>query len=387
MSHHSDSCPAQTSQLRSKPEALGGLAMQCLQSPILEAVLSSLQGRALILDRNRQTLAANLDLLEAMNLRDVWPLVGKRPGEVFGCVRVPFGSDGCGTGPSCAQCGALLTILACQAQDAPAQGECLMRVQEDGKEHAHEFAVRAAPLELEGASLVVFVIQDISPQKRLEALEKVFFHDVANTLQGLRMRSELLCQADQEHLPAIRQITELCELLDSDITHHRLLMEAERGNLKPRMKDLCAQEVLDSLDHFFQLHPAGKGKHLTICRAEPSRHLQSDYSLLFRVLANAVLNALEASLPGGDVRVWFHTREARPLFSIHNAGAIPEAVQRQIFQRSFSTKAARGRGLGTYSMKLLGEEFLGGTWQLCSNPGEGTCFTLELPCPQSPGTD
>ena len=32
----------------------------------------------------------------------------------------------------------------------------------------------------------------------------------------------------------------------------------------------------------------------------------------------------------------------------------------RIFQRSFSTKAERGRGLGTYSMKLLGEGYLHG---------------------------
>lgn len=374
-----DCCPGQVSPNRSAQEALNCLALQCLQNPLLTAVLSSLQGQALILDRNRQTVAANRDLLEAMHLCETWPLVGKRPGEVFGCVRVPSGPDGCGTSPGCTRCGALLAILASQARNAPAQGECLMRVHENGKEQAHEFAVRAAPLELEGASLVVFVIQDISPQKRLEALEKVFFHDVANTLQGLRLRSELLSQTDPENRPALQQITELCEMLDSDISHHRLLMEAERGNLKARMKDLDTQEVLDSLEHFFRLHPAARDKRLTVHRTEPSIPFRSDLPLLFRVLANAVLNALEATLPGGEVRVWSHVQGNSAAFSIHNAGAIPEDIQRQIFQRSFSTKANHGRGLGTYSMKLLGEEFLGGRWQLRSTPQEGTCFTLSLP--------
>ncbi|WP_005037655.1 sensor histidine kinase [Holophaga foetida] len=378
--------PDQMPSTRSTPEALSELALHCLQNPILEAVLSSLQGRALILDRNRQTIAANQELLEAMGLRNASPLLGKRPGEVFGCVRVPFGPDGCGTSPACVQCGALLAILASQVREAPAQGECLMRVQQNGKEQAHEFAVRAAPLELESSSLVVFVIQDISPQKRLETLEKVFFHDVANTLQGLRMRSELLCRAEPEHRPALQQITELCEMLDADITHHRLLMEAERGDLKPQMRDLDAQTVLDALVQFFHLHPAARGKRLTLFREGPSAHFQSDHSLLFRVLTNAVLNALEATPPEGEVRAWFHGLESRPSFSIHNAGAIPEDIQRQIFQRSFSTKASRGRGLGTYSMKLLGEDYLGGTWQLHSNPADGTTFTLSLPAPRKTGT-
>jgi len=376
-----ETCPANT---RSKPEALSALALRCLQNPILNAVLSSLQGQALILDRNRQTLAANRELLEAMGLGNPESLLGKRPGEAFGCVRVPMGSDGCGTSPACAQCGALLAILACQAQGAPAQGECLMRVRENGKEQAREFAVRAAPLELEGEPLIVFVIQDISPQKRLEALEKVFFHDMANTLQGLRMRSELLAHGDRGHNPAVRQIAELCEMLDSDLTHHRLLLEAERGDLKPRMRATSPREVLDSLEHFFALHPAAHGKGLDIHRGEASGGFDSDPSLLFRVLSNAVLNALEATPPGGEVRVWSHTLDARPAFSIHNPGAIPEAVQRQIFQRSFSTKASCGRGLGTYGMKLLGEELLGGVWNFTSDTTDGTCFTFALPPPQSP---
>lgn len=379
MSQRSAPCSNQLSPPRSTPEELGELALHCLQSPILEAVLSSLQGRALILDRNRQTIAANQELLEAMGLISCTPLLGRRPGEVFGCVRVPFGHDGCGTSPACAQCGALLAILASQAQEAPAKGECLMMVLNHGKQEAHEFAVRAAPLELEGNPLVVFVIQDISPQKRLETLERVFFHDMANTLQGLRLRSELLCKADPEHRPAIQQITGLCEMLDADITHHRLLLEAERGALKPQMKDLDAQTVLDSLAQFFQLHPAARDKRLTIVQADPSVRFRSDHSLLFRVLTNAVLNALEASPPEGEVRTWFGRQNTRPAFSIHNAGAIPEGIQRQIFQRSFSTKASQGRGLGTYSMKLLGEDYLGGTWQLSSNPAEGTTFTLALP--------
>ena len=45
----------------------------------------------------------------------------------------------------------------------------------------------------------------------------------------------------------------------------------------------------------------------------------------------------------------------------------------------FSTKANRGRGLGTYGMKLLGETVLGGVVGFTSNWTEGTHFFIELP--------
>jgi signal transduction histidine kinase len=56
-----------------------------------------------------------------------------------------------------------------------------------------------------------------------------------------------------------------------------------------------------------------------------------------------------------------------------------EEVQLQIFQRSFSTKASSGRGIGTHSMKLLGERYLGGRVEFTSRDGEGTTFRITLP--------
>ena len=67
------------------------------------------------------------------------------------------------------------------------------------------------------------------------------------------------------------------------------------------------------------------------------------------------------------------------VFAVHNPAVIPEEVQLQIFQRSFSTKGQPGRGVGTYSMKLLGEQYLGGKVNFVSRPPQGTTFTLALP--------
>jgi sensor histidine kinase regulating citrate/malate metabolism len=66
------------------------------------------------------------------------------------------------------------------------------------------------------------------------------------------------------------------------------------------------------------------------------------------------------------------------VFAVHNPDVMPEAVQLQVFQRSFSTKEPSGRGIGTYSMKLFGERYLGGKVDFVSREPEGTTFTLAL---------
>ncbi len=115
------------------------------------------------------------------------------------------------------------------------------------------------------------------------------------------------------------------------------------------------------------------GTGLTRCGRECWTPIRTDRTLLRRVLGNLIKNALEASAPGETVTVGFDARPL-PTFSVHNSSTMPEAVRLQVFQRSFSTKAQVGRGLGTYSVKLLTERYLGGTVRFCSEEGSGTTF-------------
>ena len=68
------------------------------------------------------------------------------------------------------------------------------------------------------------------------------------------------------------------------------------------------------------------------------------------------------------------------IFSVWNHKAIPESIRNRIFQRNFSTKEGIGRGLGTFSMKLIAEQLLKGRIYFQSSNGEGTRFYLCLAC-------
>ncbi|TLM97517.1 hypothetical protein FDZ71_18430, partial [bacterium] len=177
---------------RASSADLQELAQLCLHNPIVKTVLDSVDGFVLILNNQRQILAANPSVLQALNVENGEYLLGVRPGEAFRCAYSAEGTDGCGTSKHCSTCGAVISILASQMLSQPSNNECLMLVEQDGKLVSNEFAVRATPLVVEGQRLTVFVVHDISASKRRDLLENVFIHDLNNIITGLQGWSELL---------------------------------------------------------------------------------------------------------------------------------------------------------------------------------------------------
>jgi signal transduction histidine kinase len=133
------------------------------------------------------------------------------------------------------------------------------------------------------------------------------------------------------------------------------------------------------LTTLFLEHPSTLNKTLNFSPQYEDFVLLTDISLLERVLANMITNALEASEAGERVDVSIALETDKISFSVHNNQIIPDDVRLRVFQRNFSTKGGSGRGLGTFSMKLFGEKILGGKVSFTSRSGEGTVFTISLP--------
>jgi signal transduction histidine kinase len=353
------------------------------RSPLFVAVLDAADAILLVLNAERQIVAYNA------TARATVPAAtpGLRPGEALRCLNAR-GAGGCGTALACESCGALGAILACQSRRGPVEAECLVTSDIAGGS-ALEFNVRATPVLIEGRTFTVLSLRDISSEKRRDALEQVFFHDVLNTVGGLLGWAARLQRTDVDHRRAGERIDALSRQLEHEIRDHRALMLAEGGALVPKSELTRADDLLRDLEGIFSSHAVARGRLLAIEPAAAELELHTDRSLLLRVLVNMTRNALEASVDGGTVRVRCDAIGLRPgreplpgaalRFSVHNDGAIPPEVQARIFQRSFSTKAQRGRGLGTYSMKLLGERYLGGAVSFVSDVERGTLFSVTVP--------
>jgi sensor histidine kinase regulating citrate/malate metabolism len=135
---------------------------------------------------------------------------------------------------------------------------------------------------------------------------------------------------------------------------------------------------MEAVETMFRNHPCSEGKKLLAQRVPGDRTMTTDESLLVRVLGNMVKNALEASPPGSQVRLWFERTVGGSAFHVHNPGIIPPSVAAHIFQPHFSSKG-RSRGFGTYAMRLIGENCLGGRVSFVTDAGAGTQFSVELP--------
>ena len=103
------------------------------------------------------------------------------------------------------------------------------------------------------------------------------------------------------------------------------------------------------------------------------------------VLGNLTKNALEATEAGETVTLSAAEEGDDIAFTVHNPAVMPPDIQKQIFQRSFSTKGGTGRGIGTHSVKLLTERYLKGTVSFTSQESAGTEFCVTIPV--SLGTD
>ena len=79
------------------------------------------------------------------------------------------------------------------------------------------------------------------------------------------------------------------------------------------------------------------------------------------------------------VEVGIHEDPTKWIFIVFNQlPIIPLEIQQKVFERGFSTKGAKGRGLGLDIVYHLLEKY-NGTIDLVSKEGLGTVFTVKIP--------
>ena len=236
--------------------------------------------------------------------------------------------------------------------------------------------MRITPLPLGGQTVLACVLHDITAVRRRELLERIFMHDVRNVLAGLQAWSGQLREDSPSE--AAQNVVRLVDQVLQEVESQSVLWRAETGDLRAHMRPVHANHVMEALEAMFSNHPCSENKELIAQRVPGDRTLTTDETLLVRVLGNMVKNALEASPPRSQVRLWFEDAVGGSVFHVHNPGIIPPSVAAHIFQPHFSNKG-RSRGFGTYAMRLLGEHCLGGHVSFVTDATAGTQFSIELP--------
>ena len=116
------------------------------QNPLLQVALDAADMALLVVNGERQVLAANAALNGRLGTVDLEALVGFRPGELLGCVHALEEGGGCGTAEACAGCGLAHVVLECQRTRRSAEHEVLMTVEQDEQRESLELFAKASPL-------------------------------------------------------------------------------------------------------------------------------------------------------------------------------------------------------------------------------------------------
>lgn len=118
-------------------------------------------------------------------------------------------------------------------------------------------------------------------------------------------------------------------------------------------------------------------------------YARAEELLCYSILANLLKNAIEATPPGGTVRIGIEPGEPVRLW-VRNPTQVPEDFRKRFFDKYATLGKSGGTGLGTYSARLMAR-VQGGELEMASGV-DGTLLTLtlrplgaeQLPAPKLP---
>ncbi|MBU5638679.1 sensor histidine kinase [Geomonas sp. Red69] len=346
-------------------------------NPIIHELLNSIGGLIAVLDEHRQVVGLNVSFLKTLGVDDPGSVLGLRLGEALGCIHCADEPHGCGTTRHCSTCGAVIAMVSVLADGKPVEELCSLTTRKGEAVADYAIMVRASALKLEEQTFILLFLHDVTLEHLRAALERTFFHDMGNMFTGLLGASQYLVRENQSELAAM--IYRAAQRLYKEMEIQRCLFKNDFLEYRPSHDDTTAAELLAELKGIFVKHDAAADKSMQLPDSLPSLTVKTDKSLALRVMSNMVMNALEATEEHGEVKLWFEQEQDALQFCVWNEKAIPQEIQCRIFQRSFSTKEGAGRGVGTFSMQLIGEKMLGGKVSFSSSTQQGTLFKFLIP--------
>jgi len=205
-------------------------------------------------------------------------------------------------------------------------------------------------------------------------------HEINNPLTGVLSYASLLRKRMEHDVPA-------CEDLDVIVRETvrcrgiiRELLDFARP-AAPARKPMDLNEVVRRSVSVVMTQLSLNQVNLSLDLAADLPQVQADPNQIQQVIVNLLLNAADAiGAEGGQIRA-----VTRPVgtsaieFQLEDSGrGISAEDLPRIFEPFFTTKGNHGTGLGlAVSWGIV--EAHGGSLEVQSQPGQGTCFTLRLP--------
>jgi hypothetical protein len=159
---------------------------------VIDGLMQSDAGLLAVIDEQRQVLAVNNALFKMSGCQKPEDVLGFRPGELIQCVHAYEEPAGCGTTPYCSTCGAVIAVVASLTNDTTEERLCAVKIRKNGQDMELSFQVRSIPIPFESRRILLVFMRDVTAEQTMATLEKVFFHDLNNTLHTLLTATQLL---------------------------------------------------------------------------------------------------------------------------------------------------------------------------------------------------
>ena len=186
-------------------------------------------------------------------------ILGMRPGEALGCTHGFESEGGCGTTEFCSLCGAVHAILTSQKGESDVR-EC--RIIRRHNSEAVDLRIWTTPVTVGNEQFIICAALDISHEKRRQALEHIFLHDIYNVAYGLSWYADFLRQGTPEKVEEYADtIHRLCGELIDEIDAQRILLRAESGELTLKPEPITSLGVLQETVAIYRRHPGRAGSH------------------------------------------------------------------------------------------------------------------------------
>jgi signal transduction histidine kinase len=225
--------------------------------------------------------------------------------------------------------------------------------------------------------------QKLKDSERLAAIGQtagMVGHDIRNPLQA--MISELyLERTDIESLPdseAKRNLQESINSIEENVFYINKIVADLQDFARPLNPKKEYVEVGQSIKDALNIVNVPANIVVNVLTRENLPLLNTDSTMLKRVLVNLIQNAVQAMPNGGNLTIETTSKKQQINIAIQDTGeGIPQQVQAKLFTPLMTTKS-KGQGFGLAVVKRM-TEAIDGRISFESQEGEGTIFTLQFP--------
>ena len=230
------------------------------------------------------------------------------------------------------------------------------------------------------ADRLVELQEDIRKQERQVMFGRIaagLVHDLSHPIQNIGNSCKLILKMweDAEYRDTFRRMVE------REMQVVKRVLEDLQNIAKPIPLERFPIELNRSVGESIEsMQPLAETAGITL-RAELSPEplfVEGDVFALGRVYRNLVVNAIQATAPGGLVVAAVQAVEGRVQVRVYDTGCGIPADRLQAVFEDFVTTKRRGLGLGLAITRKIVEQ-LGGKISVASEVGKGTTFVIDFP--------